>query len=508
MERMDKLMNNLVDMRSTLGETLESYSRLTYKVETAIAEFVDNSTQNYFSFKNELEKSSPNFILRIYIDYDFVRKTLTIIDNAMGMKFNEFYSALIISRKTENTKGRSEFGMGLKTAASWFSKIWEVETKHMNEDKVYYVKVDIPEIKNKKINQIKIFDKTELSKQHYTKITLKELNKPITELKLSKLRSELASIYRRDIQNEKIKIYINREELTFEYPQFLREERDGKMVTYRKEFKESLIFEGLKYDLSGFVGLRFEGSYEETGFTLIRRGRVITGGFKNGFKPPEIFKKPNSFISLRLFGEVELDNWPVTQAKDEFDWDGSGLKEIFIDKLKEVSLEYARKAESYRVNADKHDSKVSEKDAQSFAQSTVDDLSKVKQIQIDQKSPIKIETNNENASYSLNIKLASKIYNIKVSFTNQFDSDLFEVEFTDKYIDVKINSNYPFFDEYIGDKKLMNILQRLIVIIVLSEERAKLMSDSKGKINPQEIREYINQILKEIVLERTAFNEG
>ena len=67
MERMDNLMNNLVDMRSTLGETLESYSRLTYKVETAIAEFVDNSTQNYFSFRNDLEKSSPNFILRIYI---------------------------------------------------------------------------------------------------------------------------------------------------------------------------------------------------------------------------------------------------------------------------------------------------------------------------------------------------------------------------------------------------------------------------------------------------------
>jgi hypothetical protein len=507
MERMDKQMNNLVDMRSTLGETLESYSRLTYKVETAIAEFVDNSTQNYFSFKNTLEQSSPNFILRIYIDYDFVRKTLTIIDNAMGMKFNEFYSALIISRKTENTKGRSEFGMGLKTAASWFSKIWEVETKHLNDNKTYYVKVDIPEIKNKKINQIKIIEKAESSKQHYTKITLKELNKPITELKLSKLRSELASIYRRDIQDEKIKIYINREELTFEYPEFLREEKDGKIVTYRKEFKDSIIFEGLKYDLKGFIGLRYEGSYEETGFTLIRRGRVITGGFKNGYKPSEIFKKPNSFISLRLFGEVELDNWPVTQAKDDFDWE-SGLKEKFIEKLKEISLDYARKAESYRVNADKHDSKVSEKDAQSFGQSTVDDLSKVEQIKVDQKSPIKIETTNQDASYSLSIKLGSKTYNIKVSFTNQFDSDLFTVEFLDNSINVKVNSNYPFFDDYIGDKKLMNILQRLIVIIVLSEERAKLMSDNKGKINPQEIREYINQILKEIVSERTAFNEG
>jgi hypothetical protein len=502
-----KKMSNLVDMRSSLGETLESFSRLTYKVETAIAEFVDNSTENYFKFTKELENSTPKFQLRIYIDYDFTRKTLTIIDNAMGMKYDEFYRALIIAKRPQNTKGRSEFGMGLKTAASWFSKIWEVETKHLNENKAYHVKVDIPDIKSKGLNQIKIESKFDNSESHYTKITLRELNKPITEKKLEKLKLELASIYRRDIQNDKIKIYVNREELEFTYPNVLIIEDDGELVSYRKNFNEHILFQGLKYEVKGFVALRFEGSYEDTGFTLLRRGRVITGGYKNGFKPPEIFKKPNSFISLRLFGEVDLDNWPVTQAKDDFDWDGSDLKEEFIKKLKEISSSYARKAESYRVKSDKHDSKVSEKDAESFGQATADDLSKVKQIKLDDKKPLKVETRNDIASYSLSIKLSSKTYNIKVSFTNEFDSDLFDVKFNNNDIEVIINSNYPFFDEYIGDKKLMNILQKLIVIIVLSEERAKLLSSSKGKINAEEIRENINIILKEIVEKGASFNE-
>jgi hypothetical protein len=53
----------------------------------------------------------------------------------------------------------------------------------------------------------------------------------------------------------------------------------------------------------------------------------------------------------------------------------------------------------------------------------------------------------------------------------------------------------------------MNILQKLIVIIVLSEERAKLLSSSKGKINAEEIRENINIILKEIVEKGASFND-
>ena len=63
-----------------------TYRRLSYQPWYAIAEFVDNSTQNYYNFKNELlevyGKEADNF--RIMVDYDPDENTLTIKDNANG----------------------------------------------------------------------------------------------------------------------------------------------------------------------------------------------------------------------------------------------------------------------------------------------------------------------------------------------------------------------------------------------------------------------------------------
>ena len=44
-----------------------------------------------------------------------------------------------------------------------------------------------------------------------------------------------------------------------------------------------------------------------------------------------------------------MDNWPVTQAKDNFDWHNSGLEEAFIEALQNFTQYYRRKAESIRV---------------------------------------------------------------------------------------------------------------------------------------------------------------
>lgn len=51
----------------------------------------------------------------------------------------------------------------------------------------------------------------------------------------------------------------------------------------------------------------------------------------------------------RLYGELNMDDWPVTQAKDGFDWYNSGLEEKFINKLKEFTADFRRKADSIRV---------------------------------------------------------------------------------------------------------------------------------------------------------------
>ena len=93
--------------------------------------------------------------------------------------------------------------------------------------------------------------------------------------------------------------------------------------------------------------MRTPGSQRDAGFALLRRGRVIVGGPGEGYKPAEIFGQGNTFRSQRLVGEIKMDAWPVTQAKDAFDWSG-GLEDDFIEQLKRVCQDYMDKAEGYR----------------------------------------------------------------------------------------------------------------------------------------------------------------
>ena len=91
------------------------------------------------------------------------------------------------------------------------------------------------------------------------------------------------------------------------------------------------------------------GSVKDAGFTLLRRGRVIVGGSEGNYRPNELFGDSNSYAWQRLYGELHMDNWPVTQAKDNFDWHNSGLEESFIEKLEPLTREFRRKAENIRV---------------------------------------------------------------------------------------------------------------------------------------------------------------
>lgn len=107
---------------------LNVFSRLSYKVWYAIAEFVDNSTQSFISNADTLRDSEPNYKLVVEIKYDQAQNTLTITDNAFGMEIDNFRNAILLDSRNPNQTGRNEFGMGLKTAASWFGNMWTVES--------------------------------------------------------------------------------------------------------------------------------------------------------------------------------------------------------------------------------------------------------------------------------------------------------------------------------------------------------------------------------------------
>ena len=87
-----------------------TYQRLSYRPWYAVAEFVDNSTQNYLYHRNNLlavyKHEGRKQKLRIEINYDQDRNVLTIYDTANGMDIEELERAVVLDRPPPDRSGR------------------------------------------------------------------------------------------------------------------------------------------------------------------------------------------------------------------------------------------------------------------------------------------------------------------------------------------------------------------------------------------------------------------
>ena len=141
-----------VDIRPTVGY-LSILPSISYKAWYAIAEFVDNSLQSYLNNKNKRRNlHGKNWKLRIGI---YITKTkIQIFDNAAGIGKKDYPRAFRAAARPENRDGLSEFGMGMKTAACWFSPVWEVKSKALRERVEKTVKFDIAQIVKDEIEEL------------------------------------------------------------------------------------------------------------------------------------------------------------------------------------------------------------------------------------------------------------------------------------------------------------------------------------------------------------------
>lgn len=490
-----------VDIRPSLGDILNGYQRLSYRPETAIAEFVDNSTASYYDNKPILDCLGES--LTIEINYDTSQNILEIKDNAWGMDKKTFANALTIAKRPENQGGRNEYGMGLKTAASWFGKKWSVVTKTRGLNEEYSAIIDINSLVASRENEIGINTRVVNDDSHYTIIRIMNMNRIIQSRTIGKLAKELSSIYRSDINSGCISIFVNGEKLSYDIPEILKETVDGVEKIWKKEFASFVEHDGKRYDFKGFVALRDVGNYKETGFTLLRRGRVIVGGVDNNFKPQEIFGSSNSFQSLRIFGEVNLDNWPVTQAKDAFDWDLDGLKEEFIKKLKEQVEDYISKAKTTRKKEKEEDSLVTIEEVKEIGDQTYNDLSSISEVEVQPKNDIKVsaQTNDEQVqipSYTTTVHILNNTYNIKVTFIADINKELITVLDNSCHLDIVFNTAHHYFDEIKEKEVFVRVFQKYLILHIISEKYLEQISTAKGKVYPYEIRETINRMLEEI----------
>jgi len=516
-------MTKKINIRPTTS-VYATYKNIKYDPWTAIAEFVDNSTQSYYDHIKKLEGIPGWSGLNIEIIYDNTNgsEKLIIRDNAHGMNFSDFQRAIILDSKPSRIT-RSEFGMGLKTAACWFGTMWSVESVELGSGIKYIAEVDVDALSKYKNEEIEVEEIDCAPEEHGTVITIWRLNRKIVGRQIAKTKDQLRGLYRVDLRTGSIIIRYNGEELHFEDPGVLVEALpNGKTKIWRENVDFNIDHDGKSYHVHGFIALLEKASVSGAGFTLIRRGRVIIGGHENNYRPEAVFEKSNSFIYQRLFGELNMNRWPVVQTKDSFDW-YSGLEDAFIDKLNEVALGYKKKAKEYRVGRNISVETGIETAISSFGKAGIIDNVQIQALPHNLRPisiPIplkpdgatqvlceaiaeepevfsakgndgkKIKFNCNGTSYTLNMVIQKDDSNRQWLYITEMSKNTYKIEW---------NVKHPFFKDCLNDSKILALMTQFIFALSLSEIEAKktcIKMDGELLIDISTIRMIMNDMLK------------
>lgn len=337
-----------VDVRPGVS-ILAVLRHLNYKPWFALGEFVDNALQSFLS------RSTISSLKKLTIDINIdstVPAKISVKDDAYGIALDDFPRAFKPASIPPDNSGLSEFGMGMKSAACWFSPKWEVRTSVAGEPVIRSVYFDIEKMISDESYEISITETQFYEEQHFTEIILNDVFHVPVKRTIHKIKIHLASIYRDFLRNGILVLRVNGEELSYDEPKILTapyfKDKDGQPLCWYKEVK--FRFEN-DISIEGFVAIRAIGNTSEAGFSLFRRGRVILGSADDTYRPAYIFGNSNSYKYQRVFGELHIDGIEVSHTKDGFRW--GELEHLFLKLLRENldsdDMPILRQAEGYRA---------------------------------------------------------------------------------------------------------------------------------------------------------------
>ena len=306
---------------------ISAYSRLSYTMWYALAEFVDNSTQSRLNYDKIIDDvlASEATPLRVEITYDREERTITIRDNSIGMTREKLIAALRIAMPTPDSKGRSKYGMGLKTAACWIGNRWTVTTCEWDSGEEWTAEIDVKRIIGGE-STIPITRRLVDRSSHYTEIVISDLNRHIQKRTEETICTYLGSMYRNDLRSSSLVLLFNGNPVTLPEEHDLATYPDGSCT---KESFETVI-NGKR--VHGWVAVLASGGRKYGGFSLMQHDRQIRG-FPDAWKPKSVFggvndEGGNSLVSQRLIGEIVLDEFEVSHTKDAILFGGSEEEEI------------------------------------------------------------------------------------------------------------------------------------------------------------------------------------
>ena len=320
-----------------------------YSVHSALSEFVDNSIQSYIDKRRSIQvidKKINN--LKINISINSSKKEIIISDNAHGINRENFQKAIKMGTDSIHKKSSlSKFGVGMKTAAVWFSNTWVIETSALSSEEKLICKFDLNRLLNSGETEISVSREKEEEKKHYTKIIIKnslrmESKKYYEEILIPNLAETFLKFkdflsVEVEYNNEKLQKKWKRQQdkAYFEPPEPLYcplvDKNGGYKNNSKKRWKQRVDITYKGRQVKGFFMIMEKGSYSQPGIRLFRNRRVIEGTVINPNRPQVLLGTENKYASQRLYGELHLNDFNVDFMKTKFSGD---LNPLYV-KLKE-----------------------------------------------------------------------------------------------------------------------------------------------------------------------------
>lgn len=482
-----------------------------------LAEFVDNALQSYRENRNVLERISIGYQFQVDINFEWAeKKDLTVIhirDNAAGIDGEHFNKAFQLAHTPDISTGLNEFGMGLKTAALWLGENWSLCTSALGETEKRTITFDLNEVIKNNLKILPIFRKHVERDTHFTEVFITNLtNNAPTQKSLQKIKTELASIYRKSLHSSEMVLRVNGEELSFVEPAVLvapaTKNPSGEAIAWRK----SIDFTFDKYKAKGFIGILRDIDATKNGFVLLRRGRVIIGAESDmRYFPKSLCGSSGTFRYKRMFGELELEGFDVAFNKNDIkDRENlEALMEALKSEIHTKDFDLYNQAEDYRLDirtkqvrkiVRAHENAQSKKNGQIISLHTTKQEDGSLTIQQPEALGPPFETDTTRKPIVINqfddkFKVDSVQYQLNVLFIDS-GKDLLWVDTSQRdenIVTCKINTKHPFFDAY-----FKNGIDSSAIALMKTMAMAKFTAKERGNDTTAEMFECFNDYIKQI----------
>jgi len=525
-----------VQIRPGVG-LLSLFPNMNYRPWYALGEFVDNSIQSYLDHKDELrELHGLEYRLRINITYvSGERPEILVEDNAAGIYERDIERAFTPAVRPFDRSGISQFGIGMKSAAAWYSNFYTVTTTALGETIRRQVTLDIAEIVSKEIEELPVIEEIAMPEEHGTRIVMRDLHQgiPVGRTR-SKIIEYLSSIYRDFVKSGEMVLSINETPIAFNHPKILKapywptekgpipgaESRHWKMpidITLEDSWSDdkSPNRPDVAPRIRGWMAILETGATKQSGLALVWKRKVVVGagslaeGDDDSYKPARIFGASTTFPYQRLFGEIDVSQLQVTTFKDQIDW-RNGQQEELQEKmhaaLRAGDEPLISMANNYRSTAKTKDAKrsveESARSAASAAREGFTDAFSKKSLPINSSEEVIRDSAQIESSTQVSVPSLDNGFTLEV-VTSPGAKWLVLVPNDSGWI-VQINRSHPFMNSFANLPGAdLDPVFRLAMALALSEIKVK----NTGMVdNYQIFRRFINDSLEGDLSQRKNTN--